>query len=61
MFDNSGDKILLTDEMNNDFNFGERTIHPADDQTAKWPLSSLFVSSLESPTYLETDQIYSAI
>ena len=47
--------------MNNDFNFGGRIIHPADDPTAKWPLATLFVSNLESPTYLETDQIYSAL
>ena len=60
-FDNSDDEILLTDEMNNDFNFGGRIIHPADDPTAKQPLATLFVSNLESPTYLETDQIYSAL
>jgi len=60
-FGHSDDEILLTDEMNNDFNFGGRIIHPADDPTAKWQLATLFVSNLESPTYLETDQIYSAL
>jgi len=47
--------------MNNDFNFGGRTIHPADDPAAKWSLASLFVSSLESPSYLGPNQIYSAL
>lgn len=51
-FDNTEDEILLTDEMNNDFNFGEKSIHPADDLTAKWPLATLFVSDLNIPTYL---------
>lgn len=60
-FDHSDDEILLIDEMNDDFNFGGKTIHPADDLAAKWLLASLFVSDLESPTYLGTGQIYSAL
>jgi hypothetical protein len=60
-FDHIEDEILLTDEMDNDFNFGGRVIHPADDLTAKWLLAFLFVSDLESPTYLGADQIYSAL
>lgn len=59
-FDCPEDEILLTDEMNNDFDFGGRNIHPADDETAKWSLLSLFVFDLESPTCLEVDQIYSS-
>ena len=31
------------------------------DKVAKWSLVTLFVSNLELPTYLETDQIYSAL
>src|SRR5579859_4265651 len=58
MFDHPDDEVLLTNEMNNDFNFGGRVIHLADNLIAKWPLVSLFVSSLELPTYLE---IYSAL
>jgi hypothetical protein len=34
-FDHSDDEILLTNEINNDFNFEGRIIHPADDLTAK--------------------------
>jgi len=60
-FDHSEDEIFLDDEMNNDFNFGGRTIHPADDPAAKWSLASLFVSSLELPSYLGPNQIYSAL
>jgi hypothetical protein len=61
MFDHSEDEMLLDNEMDNDFNFGGRTIHPADDPTAKWPLASLFISNLESPSYLGANQIYSAL
>ena len=60
-FDHSEDEIFLDNEMNNDFNFGGRTIHPADNPTAKWPLASLFISSLELPSYLGSNQIYSAL
>ena len=60
-FDHIEDEILLTDEMDNDFNFGGKTIHPADDLTAKWSLATLFVSNLESPTYLGIDQAYSVL
>ncbi|CAG8755673.1 12761_t:CDS:2, partial [Dentiscutata erythropus] len=33
--DDSNDEIFLTDEMDNDFNFGGKFIHPADDQMTK--------------------------
>jgi hypothetical protein len=59
-FDHSEDEILLDGEMDDDFNFGGRTVHPADDLTAKWPLKSLFISNLELPGYLRENQIYSA-
>ncbi|EXX66655.1 hypothetical protein RirG_121730 [Rhizophagus irregularis DAOM 197198w] len=60
-FDHSEDEILLDGEMDNDFNFGGRTIHPADNLTAKWPLRSLFISNLGFPAYLQGNQIYSAL
>ncbi|CAG8792233.1 10822_t:CDS:1, partial [Racocetra fulgida] len=47
----SNDEMFLTDEMDNDFSFGGKKVHPADDQTAKWLLATLFVSDLELPTY----------
>ena len=59
-FDYSEDEILLTDEMNNAFDFGGKNIHPADDETAKWSLLSLFVFDLKPPICLEADQIYSS-
>ncbi|CAG8753159.1 27551_t:CDS:2 [Gigaspora margarita] len=31
-----------------------QTIHPADDELAKWPLESLFTINLEPPTFLDT-------
>jgi hypothetical protein len=61
MFDHSEDEIFLDNEMDNDFNFGGRMIHPADDPTAKWPLASLFISNLELPSYLGANQIYLAL
>ncbi|CAG8528174.1 5917_t:CDS:2 [Scutellospora calospora] len=42
-FENKDDKILLSKK------------HPADDETAKWPLDSLFVSSLEMPVYFNSE------
>jgi hypothetical protein len=57
-FDNADDATLLSSEWDTDFELGGRTIHPADDDTAKWILESLFVSNLESPTYLGTDDIF---
>ncbi|CAB4401155.1 unnamed protein product [Rhizophagus irregularis] len=60
-FDYFEDKILLDSEMNNDFNFGGRTIHLVDDLTAKWLLQSLFISNLEFSAYLQENQIYSAL
>jgi hypothetical protein len=49
--ENSDDEIFLNDDLINDFSVGARDIHPADDPSAKWELESLFVNSLESPTY----------
>ena len=57
-FDNADDATFLSSEWDTDFELGERTIHPADDDTAKWILESLFISNLESPTYLGTDDIF---
>ncbi|CAB4419113.1 unnamed protein product [Rhizophagus irregularis] len=57
-FDNADDATLLSSEWDTDFELGGRTIHPADDDTAKWILESLFISNLESPTYLGTDDIF---
>ena|SRR2546423_2920084 len=48
--ENSSDELLLNGDFN-DFLLGTHNIHPADDPCAKWELSSLFVNSLESPTY----------
>ncbi|CAB4490557.1 unnamed protein product [Rhizophagus irregularis] len=56
-FDNADDATLLSSEWDTDFELGGWTIHPADDDTAKWILESLFISNLESPTYLGTDDI----
>ncbi|RGB25382.1 hypothetical protein C1646_771816 [Rhizophagus diaphanus] len=60
-FDHSKDEILLDGKMDNDFNFGGRTIHPADNLTAKWSLRSLFISNLGFSAYLKGNQIYSAL
>ena len=57
-FDNTDDAILLSSEWNTDFELSGRTIHPADDDSAKWLLESLFISNLESPTYLNTDDVF---
>jgi len=35
-----------------------RTIHPSDDEKAKWFLNALFVDDLESPLFLGTDHIF---
>ncbi|CAI2194800.1 20226_t:CDS:2, partial [Funneliformis geosporum] len=51
-FDNNDDIIFLNDDWENDFKVGNREIHPADDQQAKWNLGSLFITDLEPPTYL---------
>ncbi|CAB5390390.1 unnamed protein product [Rhizophagus irregularis] len=56
-FDNADDATLLSSEWDTDFELGGWTIHPANDDTAKWILESLFISNLESPTYLGTDDI----
>ncbi|RGB32762.1 hypothetical protein C1646_762467 [Rhizophagus diaphanus] len=57
-FDNTDDATLLSSEWDTDFELGGQTIHPADDDTAKWILKSLFISNLELPTYLDTDDIF---
>ncbi|GBB85266.1 hypothetical protein RclHR1_11820007 [Rhizophagus clarus] len=53
-FDNVDDENLFSDELNN-FDLGGHTLHPADDDSAKWSLVSLFTSNLESPTFLNRD------
>ncbi|CAI2171054.1 18665_t:CDS:2, partial [Funneliformis geosporum] len=60
-FNYSDNKILLTDKINDNFNFGGKIIHLANDLAAKWLLASLFVFDLKSPTYLGIGQIYSAL
>lgn len=56
-FDNIDDEIFLSSELG-DFELGGRTIHPADDDLAKWPLVSLFVVNLESPTFLDKNNAF---
>ena len=56
-FDNSDDVTLLSSEWDTDFTLGGQTNHPADDNSAKWQLELLFSSTLESPTYLDTENI----
>ncbi|CAJ0759556.1 21671_t:CDS:1, partial [Entrophospora sp. SA101] len=51
-FDHPEDELFLT-EMNQDFNFCGKNVHPADDTQSKWHLLSLFDSNLEPPTFLE--------
>ena len=57
-FENSEDECFLSPEWNSDFDFAGRKVHPADDETAKWNLSTLFESSLESPSFLGSDEIF---
>jgi hypothetical protein len=40
-----------SDEVASDFIAVDRTVHPADDQLAKWNLYSIFNNSLESPIF----------
>jgi hypothetical protein len=57
-FDDDDDEIFLSTEWDNDFSLGGREIHPADDNTAKWNLNTLFEPSLESPAFLGLDEIF---
>ncbi|CAG8817349.1 1893_t:CDS:1, partial [Racocetra fulgida] len=50
-FEDRDDEILMTSDWDTDFGLGGREKHPADDEEAKWPLDSLFISSLETPLY----------
>ncbi|UZO21673.1 uncharacterized protein OCT59_014060 [Rhizophagus irregularis] len=52
-FKNNEDECFLSPEWNNDFDFTGQNVHPADDKRAKWSLSTLSESSLESPSFLE--------
>ncbi|CAG8845285.1 9988_t:CDS:1, partial [Gigaspora margarita] len=54
-FEDQSDEILLTSDWDADFGFGGREKHPADDETAKWSLDSLFISSLEAPSYFDSE------
>ena len=56
-FDNIDDATFFSD-LDTNFEFGGRTIHPADDDLAKWSLNLLFIPNLELPTYLGTDNIF---
>lgn len=49
-FDNEEDNHLL--EMAQNFHAAGRSIHPADDETAKWKLEYLFNEDLKVPTFL---------
>ena len=57
-FENNEDECLLSTEWNYDFVFTDQNVHPADDKTAKWNLSTLFESFLESPAFLGSDKIF---
>ena len=57
-FENSEDECFLSPEWNNDFDSAGWKMHPADDEMAKWNLSTLFESSLESPSFLGSDEIF---
>jgi hypothetical protein len=49
--EDNNDESFLNDDLINDFSVGTRNIHPADDTNAKWQLSTLFINTLEPPTY----------
>jgi hypothetical protein len=49
-FDNEEDNHLL--EMEHNFHAAGRSIHPADDETAKWKLEYLFKENMKAPTFL---------
>ncbi|CAG8698118.1 16616_t:CDS:2 [Dentiscutata erythropus] len=57
-FDNQDDQIFISSEWDSDFNFANREVHPANDNSAKWSLETLFVSSLEAPSFLGSDLIF---
>jgi hypothetical protein len=40
--ENKNDENFLLSEWNSDFNFAGWELHPADDESAKWMLSTLF-------------------
>ena len=48
-FENHFDNGETVTEENLEFEMGGRSIHPADDGLAKWPLLDLFDNSLETP------------
>ncbi|CAG8786795.1 18007_t:CDS:2, partial [Dentiscutata erythropus] len=53
--ENQDDKILLASDWDMNFGFGKRNKHLADDETAKWPPDLLFISSLEAPSFFESE------
>ena len=57
-FDNQDDQIFISSEWDSDFNFANHEVHPADDNLAKCSLETLFVSSLEAPSFLGSDLIF---
>ena len=56
-FDNNDDEVFLSSELDN-FDFGGRNIHPADDDLAKWLLVSLFDTNLESPLFIDKENVF---
>ncbi|GES79017.1 hypothetical protein GLOIN_2v1469334 [Rhizophagus clarus] len=60
-FENSENEAFLSSEWNSDFNLAGQNVHPADDETAKWNLSTLFEPSLESPSFLGSDEIFTNV
>ncbi len=57
-FESEEDSIFSSTEWNHDFSLAGCTIHPSDDEKAKWSLNALFVDDLESPLFLGTDHIF---
>ena len=57
-FEDEEDYIFSSSEWDQDFSFAGRTVHPADDENAKWPLDSLCILDLEPPSFLGDDQIF---
>ena len=57
-FESEEDSIFSSTEWNYDFSLAGHTIHPSDDEKAKWSLNTLFVYDLESPLFLGTDHIF---
>ncbi|CAG8641312.1 23883_t:CDS:2 [Dentiscutata erythropus] len=57
-FEDEDDYIFSSSEWDHNFSLAGYTIHPADDENAKWPLESLCIPDLEPPSFLGNDQIF---